>query len=186
MSRRTVHQCECPNCQQSGDHPDKELHHQMNLLLSRLDDWTLDNPQSQDCPKSKFYGSDRKYGFLTARPDFRLPDISDSYLERYIRKCNEAGIQFNYTLNSIYPGLKRVLHDRKQEIINRIKFLGNIGVRIITVSNPIMAMLIREANVDVEIEVSTIAHIDTVTQIKAWKENSLARISSGLSWDSQG
>jgi hypothetical protein len=38
MSERTVHQCECRNCQQSDDHPDKELHHQMNLLLSRLDE----------------------------------------------------------------------------------------------------------------------------------------------------
>lgn len=38
MSKRIVHQCECPNCQQPGDHPDKELHHQMNLLLSRLDE----------------------------------------------------------------------------------------------------------------------------------------------------
>lgn len=38
MSDRTVRQCECPNCQQSGNHPDKELHHQMNLLLSRLDE----------------------------------------------------------------------------------------------------------------------------------------------------
>ena len=38
MSERTVHQCECPNCRLAGDHPDKELHHQMNLLLSRLDE----------------------------------------------------------------------------------------------------------------------------------------------------
>jgi hypothetical protein len=38
MSEKVVHQCGCPNCQQSGDHPDKELHHQMNLLLSRLDE----------------------------------------------------------------------------------------------------------------------------------------------------
>jgi len=38
MSEKRVHQCECPNCQQPGDHPDKPLHHQMNLLLSRLDE----------------------------------------------------------------------------------------------------------------------------------------------------
>ena len=38
MSEKIIHQCECPNCQQPGDHPDKELHHQMNLLLSRLDE----------------------------------------------------------------------------------------------------------------------------------------------------
>ena len=33
-----VHICRCPNCQQAADHPDKRLHHQMNLLLSRLDE----------------------------------------------------------------------------------------------------------------------------------------------------
>lgn len=38
MSKRSIHQCECPNCQQPGDHPDKKLHHQMNLFLSRLDE----------------------------------------------------------------------------------------------------------------------------------------------------
>ena len=38
MPERTVHQCQCPNCQQPGEHPDKELHQQMNLFLSRLDE----------------------------------------------------------------------------------------------------------------------------------------------------
>ena len=38
MSPRTVYQCQCPDCQKPGDHPNKELHHQMNLLLSRLDE----------------------------------------------------------------------------------------------------------------------------------------------------
>lgn len=34
----TIHQCECANCQQDEYHPDQELHQQMNLLLSRLDE----------------------------------------------------------------------------------------------------------------------------------------------------
>ncbi len=38
MSKKSVHQCECPNCQQVDAHPDKKLHHQVNLLLSRLDE----------------------------------------------------------------------------------------------------------------------------------------------------
>jgi len=33
-----VHACACPNCQQDAGHPDKKLHQQMNLLLSRLDE----------------------------------------------------------------------------------------------------------------------------------------------------
>jgi hypothetical protein len=33
-----VRVCQCPLCQQGIDHPDRGLHRQMNLLLSRLDE----------------------------------------------------------------------------------------------------------------------------------------------------
>jgi hypothetical protein len=38
LSEKPVHQCVCSNCVSSEDHPEKELHHQMNLFLSRLDE----------------------------------------------------------------------------------------------------------------------------------------------------
>lgn len=33
-----VHLCQCPHCRQEANHPDQELHRQMNLFLSRLDE----------------------------------------------------------------------------------------------------------------------------------------------------
>ena len=33
-----IHVCRCPQCQAGAEHPDKELHRQMNLLLSRPDE----------------------------------------------------------------------------------------------------------------------------------------------------
>jgi len=38
MARSELHQCQCPHCRQETVHPDQELHRQMNLLLSRLDE----------------------------------------------------------------------------------------------------------------------------------------------------
>lgn len=38
MPKTEVHRCGCPNCSQAGDHPDRLLHHQLNLLVSRLDE----------------------------------------------------------------------------------------------------------------------------------------------------
>ena len=38
MSAKSVYQCQCPNCVQAEEHPDQRLHHQMNLLLSRMDE----------------------------------------------------------------------------------------------------------------------------------------------------
>jgi len=38
MPQADVHICQCSHCQQETPHPDQELHRQMNLLLSRLDE----------------------------------------------------------------------------------------------------------------------------------------------------
>ena len=38
MPQQEVHQCQCPNCLGQEHHPDQEIHGQMNLLLSRLDE----------------------------------------------------------------------------------------------------------------------------------------------------
>ena len=38
MPPQDVHPCQCPDCLGPEPHPDRELHRQMNLLLSRLDE----------------------------------------------------------------------------------------------------------------------------------------------------
>ena len=38
MDDRTLHQCQCPACASGEEHPEQQLHHQMNLLLQRLDE----------------------------------------------------------------------------------------------------------------------------------------------------
>jgi hypothetical protein len=38
MASSVVHLCACPHCQSGEDHPDYQLHHQINLLMSRLDE----------------------------------------------------------------------------------------------------------------------------------------------------
>ena len=34
----TIRHCQCPVCRQEGDHPDKKYHHQINLIVSELDE----------------------------------------------------------------------------------------------------------------------------------------------------
>lgn len=117
----------------------------------------------------EFYGSVRQHSEFTARPAYRLPDISKSELEKYIKKCSESNIIFNYTLNVLYPGSKNhIISDTK--FIYLIKYLKDIGINEITISNPIIAEVIRSNNIDIKLAVSTIAHIDSVTQIKIWHE----------------
>lgn len=129
------------------------------------------NTITPDAKITEFYGSHREYHFLTARPAHRLPNISNKNFEEYIDVCKKSSIAFNYTLNSLYLGSKRELHNRKNEIIDFLKYLQSVGVDCITISNPILAEIIRDAGIDIELAISTVAHIDTVTQIKLWHDN---------------
>ncbi len=38
MADSTIHPCECPLCHSGQDHPQRLLHHQINLLMSRLNE----------------------------------------------------------------------------------------------------------------------------------------------------
>ena len=38
MHDAAIHACQCPVCRRPDTHPDKRLHHRMNLLLSRMDE----------------------------------------------------------------------------------------------------------------------------------------------------
>lgn len=38
MGNRAVHQCECTICRGTAEHSDKVIHHQTNVLMSRLDE----------------------------------------------------------------------------------------------------------------------------------------------------
>ena len=38
MADAVVHACACPHCHSRQDHPDRKLHHQINLRMSRLDE----------------------------------------------------------------------------------------------------------------------------------------------------
>lgn len=36
MSSPAIHQCQCPECRSGQPHKDRDYHHQINLLLSRM------------------------------------------------------------------------------------------------------------------------------------------------------
>jgi len=127
----------------------------------------------------EIYGSDRQHAFLAARPDYRLPDISMEFLENYISKLRDINVDFNYTLNSIMPGSLRELDTKKQDIINFVKYLQNIGVKRVTCSHPLIIELVKE-HTNLKIELSTIAHIDTITQIKFYSELGVDKICMNL------
>ena len=130
------------------------------------------NYKDSDSKVSELYGSIRMHSQLAARPDYRLPNITMKQTIEYIKKAKENGIAFNYTLNSIIPyGSKYIMNKNLKYIISLVDILHNAGVYRFTISNPIMLEIFKH-NIpyDLNIEVSTISHVDTITQIKYYHE----------------
>lgn len=138
-------------------------------LLSKI----IEINEKSENKVTEIYGSDRLHADLAARPDFRLPDVDNEIFYNYVNKAKENGINFNYTMNSIMPyGSKNELAKNINFLIHFISVLKLYGVYRITVANPAMLEIIRNyAKSDIEVEVSTIMHIDTITQIKYLHEN---------------
>lgn len=128
------------------------------------------NESHTDSIIDEVYGSRREDARFTARPVFRLPDIDRGTFCEYVARLKKIGISFNYTLNSSYLGGKSEIKELESSILEYISFLSCSGVDTITVSLPLMADYIRFVDKKIGIEVSTIAHIDTITQVAAWKE----------------
>lgn len=38
MSSKQIHQCQCGHCQDGSDSQEKQIHHQINVVMSRLDE----------------------------------------------------------------------------------------------------------------------------------------------------
>ena len=130
------------------------------------------NSKSEKNKITELYGSDANHFQLAARPKFRLPNIDENYLEKYVKIAKENGIDFNYTMNSFMPYVSKVsMFENLNDTIDFIHFLESIGVYRITIANPLMLEIIRKyAKSDIEIELSTCAHIDTISQIKYYHE----------------
>lgn len=114
----------------------------------------------------EWFGSDSSHADTAARPNWRLQDIDEQHLKDFVKRSSDAGIVFNWTMNSINPyGTKIELVNHKKEIQDFVKRLEDIGVYRITFANPMLAMFIREVS-NIELEASCILHIDAVTQMK--------------------
>lgn len=96
--------------------------------------------------------------------DYVKEKIGEEYLIPLLGSWEE------YTLNTSYLGNKEQIIKREEEIQEYISFLIEAGVKTITVSLPYMAEIIRRVSDKIGIEVSTIAHLDSLTQIKIWQE----------------
>lgn len=118
------------------------------------------------------YGSDRAHAYCSARPDFRIPEISAGELDWHVQALAQVGIEFNYTFNTPSFGSKVDFIARQPEIKEWLEHLEHMGVARIIVADPMLLDFIARKipGLNMKIELSTIMHIDTPMQLVAYKQ----------------
>lgn len=114
---------------------------------------------------AELYGSLRheKLSLPTARPDFRIPDVSTEYLVEYVNQVHKCGMQFNYTMNSNFIGSLENISSNYTRIVDGLKFLeSEVKIDRITVAHPILLDIVCR-HTDIPIEVSTILNVNQLS-----------------------
>ena len=121
---------------------------------------------------NEVYGSMQKEvsDLASARPDFRISDISWEDFEKLISLANKYDIEFNYSLNAPYTGAHKEFEENKGTMIESVRRLIDMGIARLTIASPLVLELIQK-NFVIPIELSTILHINSVHQIEYYSEH---------------
>lgn len=116
------------------------------------------------------YGSIAEHHKYAARPRYRLPEVSEKDFINHVKELEKYDINFNYTMNGPFIGSMDEVEKDLPEITRILHFLEDTGIKRITVTSPLLTEIIKKTIPKMPLELSTIAHITTVTQLKAYKE----------------
>jgi len=141
----------------------------MQLLIPTNWDWNLIAPLSEIRADIEIYGvlPTSILGSGGAGPD--IPQVTAEQAEEYIKLAHSAGLTFNYLLNAPSMGNMEWEEDTHDELIKHLEWLSNAGVDHVTVAIPYLTELIKSQFPHLKVEVSTIAHVNSVARAKLFE-----------------
>ena len=150
-----------------------KIGYNFNMKLPMLLDELNHKYEGTERRITEVYGSLARDAVWAARPDFRLPDLDYNALQWHVTALKTAGIGFNYTLNTPWAGGKDELETLKPQLDDLLDRLSDYGVEWLTITNPLIFKFVVDhpKRKDFKLELSTIAHLDTVTQIRYYSQH---------------
>ena len=127
--------------------------------------------QIKDYPVYEIYGKLKNDFVGGGRPDNSLNDIEKEQFEKHVKEVRSAGIRFNYLLNGSCSSNNEQDEEWRNQFIEFLNYLRNIGVNALTVTNPHILKIIKKYfKNDFYIRVSTFAGVDSYAKAKFWEE----------------
>ena len=98
-----------------------------------------------------------------------IPQMTPGQAEEYIKLAHSAGLTFNYLLNAPCMNNMEWHEDTHRELLQHLDWLSNAGVDSVTVAIPYLLELIKCHFPHLKVEVSTIAHVNSVARAKLFE-----------------
>lgn len=95
--------------------------------------------------------------------------MAENQAEEYIERAHAAGLKFDYILNAPSMGNMEWDENTHRELLEQIQWISSIGVDSVTVSIPYLIELIKRQFPQLEVRVSTIAHVGGVARAKLFE-----------------
>jgi collagenase-like PrtC family protease len=90
-------------------------------------------------------------------------------VEEYIEQAHSAGLKFDYLLNA--PSMSNMEWDERthRELLIHLNWIASIGADSVTVTIPFLVELIKRQFPQLQVRVSTIAHVNSVARAKFYE-----------------
>jgi len=90
-------------------------------------------------------------------------------VEEYVEQAHSAGLKFDYLLNA--PSMGNMEWDEKthRELLIHLNWIASIGADSVTVTIPYLVELIKHQFPQLQVRVSTIAHVNSVARAKLFE-----------------
>jgi len=138
----------------------------MHLLVPTNWDKKLITPLSQIKSDIQIYGVLPTSLMGSGGSGPNIPHMTTKQAEEYITLAHSAGLKFNYLLNAPCMNNMEWHEDTHRELLQHLEWLSNAEVDSVTVVIPYLLELIKCQFPHLRVEVSTIAHVNSVARAK--------------------
>jgi collagenase-like PrtC family protease len=138
----------------------------MRLLAPTNWDTELIPPLSQIKADIQIFGvlPTSMMGSGMSGPD--IPQMTTKQAEEYIKLAHYSGLTFNYLLNAPCMNNMEWHEDTHRELLQHLEWLSDAGVDSVTVAIPYLLELAKSQFPQLKVEVSTIAHVNSVARAR--------------------
>lgn len=95
-----------------------------------------------------------------------IPQMTTKQAEDYIKLAHYSGLTFNYLLNAPCMNNMEWHQDTHRELLQHLEWLSDAGVDSVTVAIPYLLELVKSQFPQLKVEVSTIAHVNSVARAR--------------------